>query len=105
MRPKWVDSLPNHNTNSETQQNNCKNAHESIILAHIYKLGPSSIKWEIKTVQAPGGYIRRDGASQWATEAVRQAVGGGCQSGWALLLSVTNVIEAEVAVRDKAAGP
>ena len=28
-----------------------------------------------------------------ATEAVRQAVGGGCQSGWGRLLSVTNAIE------------
>ena len=27
-------------------------------------------------------------------EAVRQAVGGGCQSGWGRLLSVTNAIEA-----------
>ena len=28
------------------------------------------------------------------SEAVRQAVGGGCQSGWGRLLSVTNAIEA-----------
>ena len=39
---------------------------------------------------AQQGCIRRDGAS----EAVRQAVGGGCQSGWGRLLSVTNAIEA-----------
>ena len=29
-----------------------------------------------------------------ALEAVRQAVRGGCQSGWGRLLSVTNAIEA-----------
>ena len=28
-----------------------------------------------------------------ASEAVRQAVGGGCQSGWGRLLSVTNAVE------------
>ena len=36
------------------------------------------------------GCIRREGTS----EAVRQAVGGGCESGWGRLLSVTNAIEA-----------
>ena len=40
------------------------------------------------------GCIRREGASEAAPEAVRQAVGGGCQSGWGRLLSVTNAIEA-----------
>ena len=29
-----------------------------------------------------GGGIRKKGASEAAPEAVRQAVGGGCQSGW-----------------------
>ena len=38
------------------------------------------------------GCIRREGTSQAAPEAVRQAVGGGCQSGWGRLLSVTNAI-------------
>ena len=33
-------------------------------------------------------------ASEAAPEAVRQAVGGGCQSGWGRLLSVTNAIQA-----------
>ena len=37
---------------------------------------------------------RRGGTSEVAPEAVRQAVGGGCQSGWGRLLSVTNAIEA-----------
>ena len=36
------------------------------------------------------GCIRREGTA----EAVRQAVGGGCRSGWGRLLSVTNAIEA-----------
>ena len=34
------------------------------------------------------------GASEAAPAAVRQAVGGGCRSGWGQLLSVTNAIEA-----------
>ena len=38
----------------------------------------------------PQGCVRREGAS----EAVGQAVGGGCQSGWGRLLSVTNASEA-----------
>ena len=40
------------------------------------------------------GCIRREGTSETAPEAVRQAVGGGCQSGWGRLLSVTSAIEA-----------
>ena len=36
---------------------------------------------------------RREGTSEAAPEAVRQAVGGGCQSGWGRFLSVTNAIE------------
>ena len=43
-----------------------------------------------KQLPPPQGCIRREGTS----EAVRQAVGGGCQSGWGRLLSVTNAIEA-----------
>ena len=40
------------------------------------------------------GCIRREETSEAAPEAVRQAVGGGYQSGWGRLLSVTNAIEA-----------
>ena len=40
------------------------------------------------------GCIGREGTSEAAPEAVRQVVGGGCQSGWGPLLSVTNAIEA-----------
>ena len=36
---------------------------------------------------------RREGTSEAAPEAVGQAVGGGCQSGWGRLLSVTSAIE------------
>ena len=39
------------------------------------------------------GCIRREGTSEAAPEAVRQAVGGGCQSSWRRLLSVTNAIQ------------
>ena len=41
----------------------------------------------------PQGCIRTERASEVAPEAVRQAVGGGCRSGWGRLLSVTNAIE------------
>ena len=37
-----------------------------------------------------------EGTSDAALEAVRQAVGGGCQSGWGRLLSVTDAIEAGI---------
>ena len=40
------------------------------------------------------GCIRREGTSEAAPEAVRQAVGGGCRSGWGRLVSVTNATEA-----------
>ena len=39
------------------------------------------------------GCITREGASEAAPEAVRPAVGGGCQSGCGRSLSVTNAIE------------
>ena len=45
-------------------------------------------------VDRPQGCIRREGTAEAAPEAVRQAVGGGCQSGWGRLLSVTNAIVA-----------
>ena len=40
------------------------------------------------------GYIRREGTSEAAPEAVGPAVAEGCRSGWGRLLSVTNAIEA-----------
>ena len=40
------------------------------------------------------GCIRREGASEAAPEAVRQAVGGGCRSGWGRLLSVMKAFRA-----------
>ena len=40
------------------------------------------------------GCMRREGTSEAAPEAVRQAVGGGCRSGWGRLLSVENATEA-----------
>ena len=40
------------------------------------------------------GCIRRERTSEAAPEAVRQAVAGGCRSGWGRLLSVINAIEA-----------
>ena len=49
------------------------------------------------------GCIRRAGTSEAAPEAVRQAVRGGCQSGWGRLLSVTNAIEPGIAARETVA--
>ena len=40
--------------------------------------------------------MRREGTSEAASEAGRRAVGGGCQSGWERLLSVTNASKAQV---------
>ena len=58
----------------------------------------SSACWGLgrnRPLQGAGpGCIGREGTSEAAPEAVRQAVGGGCQSGWGRLLSVTNAIEA-----------
>ena len=39
------------------------------------------------------GGIRREGASEVALQAIRKGVGGGCQSGWVRLLSVTNAMK------------
>ena len=39
------------------------------------------------------GCSRREGTSEAAPDAGRQAVGGGCRSGWGRLLSVTNAVE------------
>ena len=47
----------------------------------------------VPTPQAPK-VTPREGTSKVAPEAARQAVGGGCQSGWGRLLSVTNAIDA-----------
>ena len=65
--------------------------------------GPEAPKHPVATVLLKGrwggggqGCIRREGTctSEVGPEAVRQAVGGGCRSGWGRLLSVTNAIEA-----------
>ena len=42
------------------------------------------------TLPITRGCVRREGTSEAAPEAVRQAVGGGCLSGWGRLLSATN---------------
>ena len=41
-----------------------------------------------------GAGVHWKGRDEAVPEAVRQAVGGGCQSGWGQLLWVTNAIEA-----------
>ena len=67
---------------------------------HVPGNAPGQCVWSLQAWDTPirhasakgrgQGCIRREGAS----EAVRQAVGGGCQSGWGRLLSVTNAVEA-----------
>ena len=47
-----------------------------------------------KILRAYQGCVRREGTSEAAPEAIRQAVGEGSRSGWGRLLSVTNAIEA-----------
>ena len=62
---------------------------------------------QIQQTPHPGGRqgcIRREGTSEAAPEAVRQAVGGGCRSGWGPLLSVTNAMKPALAVRETVAG-
>ena len=61
-----------------------------------------------KCVQSQG-CIRREGTSEAAPEAVRQAVGGGSKSGWGRLLSVKNAVgggagKAAPTVRETVAG-
>ena len=51
-----------------------------------------SVASHLRPPPPPQGCLRRGGAS----EVVRQPVGGGCQSGWRRLLSITNAIEAGV---------
>ena len=51
---------------------------------------PKSVQ-NLHNAEAPD--VSRRPASQAAPEAVRQAVGGGCRSGWGRLLSVATAIE------------
>ena len=46
------------------------------------ELSPGCARELVKDVPEEQGCIRREGASEAAPAAVRQAVGGGCQSGW-----------------------
>ena len=53
--------------------------------------------WGLACAMGAGGgqgCMRREGASKEAPGVIRQAVAGGCQSGWGRLLSVTNAVEA-----------
>ena len=56
------------------------------------KVLPESSVNSGRAMPLPQGCIRREGTSKAAPAAVRQAVGGGCQSGWGRLLSVTNAM-------------
>ena len=54
-------------------------------------------RWVLETgshLGHPRDALEGKGTSEAAPAAVRQAVGGGCQSGWGWLLSVTNAVEA-----------
>ena len=54
----------------------------------------ASATWCVQRSGQPQRCIRRERTSEAAPEAVRQAVGGGCQSGWGRFLSVTNATQA-----------
>ena len=58
------------------------------------RLGGGGVDRAPQNLGGGQGCIRREGTSEAAPEAVRQAVGEGFQSGWGRLLSVTNAIEA-----------
>ena len=65
--------------------------------SHPYNLLPLSKRRWVPDWDQLGleqGCIRKEGTSEAAPEAVGQAVGGGCRTGWGRLLSVTNAIEA-----------
>ena len=56
---------------------------------------PPAAVWCVAQGRGGGrGCIRREEASEAVPEAVWQAVGGGCRSGWGRLQSVTNAVEA-----------
>ena len=50
------------------------------------------------------GCIRREGTSEAAPEAVGQAVGGGCQSGWGRYCRLQMQLKQAVGVRETVAG-
>ena len=69
-------------------------AHDGVLRLYEVPPTPAPRVCVPSRVHAPThGCIRREGTSEAAPEAVRQAVGGGCQSGWGRLLSVTNAME------------
>ena len=54
-------------------------------------------RWRVastETLRLHTAFLLREGTSEAAPEALGQAVGGGCESVWGRLLSVTNAIEA-----------
>ena len=60
--------------------------------------GQTGARGQVNREERGGGGRRdaldRKGPQRAAPEAVREAVGGGCRSGWGRLLSVTNASEA-----------
>ena len=55
---------------------------------------PTSLDSTSTPTPPPQACMKMEGTSEAAPEAVRQAVGGGCQIGWGRLLSGTNAIAA-----------
>ena len=71
---------------------------------HTRKAWGRGVVPEVEAVGGGGGRrgcIRREETSEAAPEAVREAVGGGCQSSRGRLLSVTNAIEPGRAVTSR----
>ena len=68
------------------------------------RLGGRQPKGRVATLRHVVRCIRRERTSEAAPGAVRQAVGGGCQSGWGRLLSITTPLKLALAVRGTVAG-
>ena len=88
--------VPNHEKKAEVQAYRVKRAGICLDMAILQKTtgGPDTQRTlSLAAPIPPERCIRREGTSEAAPEAVRQGVGGGCQSGWGRLLSVTNAIE------------
>ena len=72
----------------------CSNPHAVNASDMRRRGGLGRSEWGLFIQPAHQGCSRRKRASEAAPEAVRQAFGGGCESGWGQLLSVTKAIEA-----------
>ena len=79
--------------------------HPRRALCHAGRLPGTRLRGDGHSRSSGQGCLRREGASEAAPEAVGWAFGGGCQSGWAPLLSVTKIpLRLVLATRETVAG-